>query len=142
MSAETFNEALERFFRAMRHARVKATAVPGGMSMPQMVLILPLLEGDGVCGVRELADAAGIASPTASRTLDGLERDGLITRRPSPTDRRSVLVELTDSGRAQAEDARRVARAARLELYDRLGPGEQEEAERMLRRLTEIIRST
>jgi DNA-binding MarR family transcriptional regulator len=141
MSAETFNDALEQFFRAMRQARVKPAATAGSLTMPQMVLILPLLDGDRPCSVRELADAAGIASPTATRTLDGLERDGLILRRPSEADRRSVLVELTAEGRRQAQAAREIARAARVELYGKLERGEREEAEAMLRRLTEIIRA-
>src|SRR4051794_26564901 len=97
----------------MRHARVKPASTPGTLSMPQMVLLLPLLDGDRPCGVSELATSAGIASPTASRTLDGLERDGLITRSPSETDRRSVLVELTPAGREQVAAARDTARAAR-----------------------------
>ena len=141
MSATTFNEALEGLFRAMRDARVRPTALPGVISLPQMVLLLPLLDGDGTRSVRELADAAGIASPTATRMLDGLEREGVINRRPSETDRRSVLVELTAVGRVQTEEAREAARAARLELYRRLEPHEREEAERIVRRLTEIIRS-
>src|SRR3954470_24490816 len=120
MSAETFNDALEQFFRAMRQARVKPAATAGSLTMPQMVLMLPLLDGDRPCSVRELAEAAGIASPTATRTLDGLERDGMITRRSSDTDRRSVLVELTTEGRQQSEQAREIARAARVALYGRL----------------------
>jgi DNA-binding MarR family transcriptional regulator len=91
--------------------------------------------------VRELAEAADIASPTATRTLDGLERDGIVTRRPSQTDRRSVIVELTERGREMMLASRKRMRAARAELYARLDSSEQEEAERILRRLTEIIRS-
>jgi DNA-binding MarR family transcriptional regulator len=142
VSAESFNDALEQFFRAMRQARVKPPATEGNLTLPQMLLLLPLLDGDRACSVRELAEAASIASPTATRTLDGLERDGLVVRRPSETDRRSVLVELTDEGRAQVEAARKVARASRVELYRRLEAGEREEAERILRRLAEIIRAT
>jgi DNA-binding MarR family transcriptional regulator len=141
VSAESFNDALEQFFRAMRQARLKPPAT-GNLTMPQMHLLLPLLDGDRPCSVRELADAAAVASPTATRTLDGLERDGLVVRRPSEADRRSVLVELTDEGRAQTEAARKVARASRLELYRRLEEGEREETERILRRLAEIIRAT
>ncbi len=122
MSADSFNDALEQFFRAMRQARVKPPAT-GNLTVPQMLLLLPLLDGDRPCGVRELADAAAIASPTASRTLDGLERDGLMIRRPSEADRRCVLVELTDEGRAQAEAAREAARARACELYAAPGGG-------------------
>jgi DNA-binding MarR family transcriptional regulator len=142
MSAETFNQALEQFFRAMRTARMKPGPIPGELSRAQHVLLAPLLDSpDGACSVRTLAEAADIASPTASRTLDGLERDGIVTRRPSETDRRSVLVELTDQGRETMLATRKRMRAARAELYARLEVSEQEEAERILRRLTEIIRS-
>jgi len=142
MSSETFNQALEQFFRAMRTARMKPSPVPGELTRSQHVLLAPLLDHpDGACSVSALAEAADIASPTATRTLDGLERDGIVVRRPSETDRRSVLVELTDQGRETMLASRKRLRAARAELYARLEPSEQEEAERILRRLTEIIRS-
>jgi DNA-binding MarR family transcriptional regulator len=64
-----------------------------------------------------------------------------VTRRPSETDRRSVIVELTERGREMMLASRKRMRAARAELYARLDASEQEEAERILRRLTEIIRS-
>jgi DNA-binding MarR family transcriptional regulator len=142
VSAETFNDALEQFFRSMRSARLKPGPIQGELTLAQHVLLLPLLEpGCDGCTVRTLAETAGIASPTATRTLDGLERDGLITRRPSETDRRSVLVALTDRGRELMLEAREARRAARAELYARLDPSEQAEAERILRRLTEILRA-
>lgn len=139
MSADSFNQALEQFFRAMRSARMKAPAISGDLTMAQHVLLIPLLECVDGCSVRTLADAAGIASPTATRTLDGLERDGIVVRRPSEVDRRSVLVELTDHGRATMLAGRDALRAARRDLYRRLTPDEQDEAERLLRRLTEVI---
>lgn len=142
MSAESFNDALEQFFRSMRSARMKPRPVEGELTLAQLVLLLPLLEPgcEGACPVRALAEAAGVASPTATRTLDGLERDGIVTRRPSQTDRRSVLVELTERGRELMLEAREARRAARAELYARLDASEQVEAERVLRRLTEIVR--
>ena len=143
MSTDSFNEALEQFFRAMRTARMKPGPLPAELSLAQHVLLLPLLEldADEGCTVRALADAAGVASPTATRTLDGLEREGIVTRRPSETDRRSVLVDLTERGRKLMLEAREARRAARAELYARLDAQEQQEAERTLRRLTEIIRA-
>ena len=38
--------------------------------------------------------------PTSvTNTIDRLEADGLVVRRPHPTDRRTTLAELTDEGR-------------------------------------------
>jgi DNA-binding MarR family transcriptional regulator len=52
--------------------------------------------------VRELVAATGQKPSTLTGVLDRLERGGLIARTPSPHDRRSVLIELTESGRAAA----------------------------------------
>ena len=42
----------------------------------------------------------GIEQPTAVRTLDRMERDGLIVREQSPNDRRALLIKLTDKGKS------------------------------------------
>jgi MarR family transcriptional regulator for hemolysin len=48
---------------------------------------------------RALADLVGVEGPSMVSMLDRLERDGFVTRTPSPHDRRVKLVQLTDSGR-------------------------------------------
>jgi DNA-binding MarR family transcriptional regulator len=52
--------------------------------------------------VSQLGAAAGARPTTLTSVLDRLERRGHITRATSAGDRRSVLIELTDSGRATA----------------------------------------
>jgi DNA-binding MarR family transcriptional regulator len=44
-----------------------------------------------------------IPSATLTATLDLLERHGWIRRTPNPDDRRSTLIEITDDGRAMAD---------------------------------------
>ena len=48
----------------------------------------------------DLARSLGIEGPTLTRHLDNLERNGLVSRRRSETDRRAFRVELTDAGEA------------------------------------------
>jgi DNA-binding MarR family transcriptional regulator len=55
--------------------------------------------------MRELADALVIDPPNATTLVDDLERLGLVTRGPHPTDRRAKLVELTTKGKALARKA-------------------------------------
>jgi DNA-binding MarR family transcriptional regulator len=62
------------------------------------------LDRRGPSMVGELGDDLGLLPSTASRLSDRLADAGLITRRPSPTNRRSTLLELTDSGRAVLEE--------------------------------------
>ena len=50
----------------------------------------------------ELASVMGIEPPYATVVVDDLEAQGLVRRRPHPTDRRAKLVEPTDKGRALA----------------------------------------
>ena len=55
--------------------------------------------------MRELADALGIDPPNATVLVDDLEAQGLVRRRPHPTDRRAKVVEATRKGKALARRA-------------------------------------
>jgi DNA-binding MarR family transcriptional regulator len=55
--------------------------------------------------MRELADALDIDPPNATVLVDDLETQGLARRRPSPTDRRAKVVELTRKGKTLARRA-------------------------------------
>ncbi|TWE11806.1 MarR family winged helix-turn-helix transcriptional regulator [Rudaeicoccus suwonensis] len=46
-----------------------------------------------------------VTSGTMTNRVDRLEKRGFVRRRPAPNDRRGVLVQLTDSGRAVVDDA-------------------------------------
>jgi DNA-binding MarR family transcriptional regulator len=54
----------------------------------------------------DLATAEGVRSATMTGIVNGLERDGLVRRRPHGTDRRAVSVEATAAGRRVLERAR------------------------------------
>jgi DNA-binding MarR family transcriptional regulator len=53
----------------------------------------------------EFATAVGIDRPNATVLVDDLEAQGLVRRRPHPTDRRAKLVEATRKGKALARRA-------------------------------------
>ena len=55
--------------------------------------------------MRELAAALGIDPPNATVVVDDLEAQGIVRRRPHPTDRRAKLVETTRKGKAMARRA-------------------------------------
>jgi DNA-binding MarR family transcriptional regulator len=50
-----------------------------------------------------LADALAVTPRRVTALVDALEADGLVERRPHPTDGRSTVVSLTDSGRKQQQ---------------------------------------
>jgi DNA-binding MarR family transcriptional regulator len=61
--------------------------------------VLLVIERTPDCRVNEIANGLSITVGGASQAVDRLEQRGHVARRPSPTDRRSSIVELTDAGR-------------------------------------------
>jgi MarR family transcriptional regulator for hemolysin len=66
---------------------------------------------------RALAELMGIEGPSLVRLLDNLERNGLVERRPSPTDRRANTLHLTAKARPLLKTINRVAEELRAELF-------------------------
>ncbi|WP_101525256.1 MarR family winged helix-turn-helix transcriptional regulator [Nocardioides houyundeii] len=69
----------------------------------------------GDMGIGDLAGAERVQPPSMTRTVTALENEGYLVRRPHETDRRQVVVSLTDLGRATllADRERRDAWLAR-----------------------------
>jgi DNA-binding MarR family transcriptional regulator len=69
--------------------------------------VLGRLDRDGTSSVSELAAAERVRPQSMAQTIGDLETDGLVTRKPDPTDKRRALVELTDEGHATLQADRR-----------------------------------
>jgi DNA-binding MarR family transcriptional regulator len=139
VAAEEFTAAWEDFFRTTRRIRARASRNrTEGLSLPQYHLLEGLREADELT-VGELADAAGVAPPTATRMLDCLARLGYVFRRQSETDRRVVLVSLTADGEQELDRAHATATAYRRKVFDSLSAEEREHAAPLLRRLAEVM---
>jgi DNA-binding MarR family transcriptional regulator len=137
---DDFATAWEAFFRSVRRARGRASARPPehGVSVAQYHLLAPLA-GGGAQTIRALAEAAGVTPPTATRMLDGLDRDGLVTRTPSSTDRRCVTVDLTATGRDALARTEAALADARARIAGSLTDEERERAAALLRRLAVVV---
>jgi MarR family transcriptional regulator, organic hydroperoxide resistance regulator len=135
-----FSTAWESLFRTTRRLRARAQVFAGeaGMSLAQYHLLAPLRDTPDLA-VGELAEAAGVAPPTATRMLDCLARAGYITRRHSETDRRSVLVSLTADGEQALDKAHGIVEVWRRDVYERLEPEEREHAVAALERLAAVL---
>ena len=135
VATEEFTAAWEAFFRTTRRLRARAGRVRDDrLSLPQYHLLEPL-RGGGELTVGELAEAAGVAAPTATRMLDCLARLGYVLRRHSESDRRAVVVARTPAGAAALAVAHADATAFRRKLFESLPPEDREHAARLLRRL-------
>ncbi len=94
--ADELNEAIRAV--GMRHrALAIAALLPFGIH-PGHKLLLMELEAAGPCTQAQLAAATGYEQPTITLSVRQLEEAGFVVRRPSPTDRRAIIVELSDGG--------------------------------------------
>jgi MarR family transcriptional regulator for hemolysin len=87
---------LTRTARTVSRAFDAALAAVGGSRSTWLVLMS--LKARPVANQRELAAAVGIQGATLTHHLNGMESDGLLTRRRDPANRRVHLVELTAAG--------------------------------------------
>jgi DNA-binding MarR family transcriptional regulator len=74
-----------------------------GISHGRFMVLMLLLDKSSNCPQphtpAELADLSHVTRATMTGLVDTLERDGLVTREPDPTDRRMMVVNLTEKGR-------------------------------------------
>lgn len=131
------SDAWRAFIGATRRLRTRQAAE--GLSVSQLHLLTPLLGSPDGESVGALADGAEIASPTATRMLDSLERDGLVERRTSPEDRRRVVIRLTEEGRRTTERELERVDAGNRELFGAFSDEERRRTYGVLTRMSERI---
>ena len=85
--------------------------------------------------MNELARFLGLDKSSVTGLVDRAERRGLVARVPSATDRRAVLVSLTDEGRSFVSQAAAAFEADVSALLSRLTPRERETLSRIVSRL-------
>jgi DNA-binding MarR family transcriptional regulator len=95
--------ALRRILRATEE-NTRRIARATGLTAPQLAVMQIVAEA-GEIAPSMIARRAGIAPPTATALIEKLDRRGLLSRRRSETDRRSLRVALTEAGRAALEQA-------------------------------------
>ncbi|MGH3207722.1 MAG: MarR family winged helix-turn-helix transcriptional regulator [Trebonia sp.] len=80
-----------------------------GLSVPLSVQQYRILDrvGLGVSTLGQLAELARRQPPTISKSVDGLVRQGLLTRAEAATDRRATALSLTPAGAALLREAHR-----------------------------------
>jgi len=87
----------------------------------------------------ELANAVGVEGATMVTMLDRLERDDLVDRQPSTTDRRIKLISLTDAGLSLYVKVRAESDAYRQELLAGVDKAALEQATLLLEQIHERV---
>ena len=123
---------LHRIVRAAEAYR-RLVAYTLGVGLTDTTMLSELWYGGGALTPSVLADRVGLTTPGVTAMVDRLELVGLVARRRHPQDRRSVFVELTDTGTATMATMHEMFNA---ELTNDLAPQNIDECARLL---TDIV---
>ncbi|MFJ9412945.1 MarR family winged helix-turn-helix transcriptional regulator [Streptomyces sp. NPDC101227] len=127
------SEVAERFFAVTKLLRKRANEGlrAQGLTMARGKL-MAVLHHTGPVRISVIAAKLGIAARSVTEAVDALERDGLVTRQPDPTDRRAVLVALTERGTTVIREAEGPRRAVVNGLFSALDADDRAELLRLL----------
>jgi DNA-binding MarR family transcriptional regulator len=128
-------DLLMRAARTLRR-RFGAVLAPWDLSPHQARALRVVGSGDGV-RLSELAEALRIAPRSATEVADGLQERGLVERAADPTDRRAVVLTVTEAGRQVQREVDDARAADAQELFGRLSAADRAELARILRALTD-----
>jgi MarR family transcriptional regulator for hemolysin len=124
---------LTRATRVISRAFDEALSEAGG-SLP-LWLVLLNLKANPQANQREIAEAIGVSEATLTHHLNGMDTEGLITRRRLPSNRRVHSVELTEAGETTFTRLRTVAVAFDRRLRRGLADDETQQLRKLLDRL-------
>ena len=96
---------------------------------------LQVLLDDGPMRLSALSERLRIAPRSATEVVDGLQRKGLVERRPDPDDRRATVVGPTAEGTAAGRAIRAARREETQRFFGGLSNSDQAHLARILRKL-------
>ncbi|MFK0162510.1 MarR family winged helix-turn-helix transcriptional regulator [Rhizobium sp. NPDC090279] len=122
------------FARSLQQRAAKLGFSPG-----QFPILLELWSEDGLTQ-KQLLERVDIEQATMANTLSRMERDGLVERRPHPSDKRAQLIFLTSRAVAMQAEAIEAAMAADTDLLKDFRQFERELLLEYIRRVLENAR--
>ena len=138
-SQAEFAAALDELWRAV--LRATGRGVPGGeteLTLSQFNMLSAL--GEGRSKVTEVAAAADVAPPTATRALRALEHRGFVERRRNAgSDGRHVTVVLTAEGRKVLAEKTAWVKARQRQIFESLTEAQRQTAAQTLRAIADDI---
>lgn len=107
------------------HAMFSKRIEPYGIA-PEQFAAMKMISEDGDVTQSKIATMLAKAKPTVSRTLDALEKKGLIAREEDDADRRTKYIRLTNEGEKVLNEVIPIAKSFNEAIYEQLTPQEIE----------------
>jgi DNA-binding MarR family transcriptional regulator len=119
--------------------RISGLLQPFDLTPASGLVISMLADSELPLPPNKIADRLIISRATVTGLVDSLERRGYVKRIPNPSDRRSLLVKPTESGRQVANAFRPIVHRHQKEWLEGLGEKEQQRLINMLQRLQAVL---
>jgi DNA-binding MarR family transcriptional regulator len=123
------------FTAVLLEKRISSLLLPFGLSPATGLVLSILADSETSVSPNHIADRLIISRASVTSLLDSLEKRDYVKRQPHPSDRRMLLVELTDSGRQVANQFRPIVHQHQKGWLSVLNEEEQEQLIQMLHRL-------
>ncbi len=109
-----------------------------GLTVALWPTMMCLWEEEGVTQ-RDIAEKSKVENSTTTRTLDKLEKLGLVERRDDPNSRRSYRIYLTEQGKAIKETLIPIPVAVNQQVLSSLNEQEQKQIIALLQKMVAAI---
>jgi len=117
--------SISRLARRLRVERLGLGGTETVLSDIQLAALAALARHDSMTP-GELAEQEKVQPPSMTRVIAVLEERGLVKRQPHATDRRQVVLTVTDEGRDVVQRVRRRREAWLAQRLQELTPGERQ----------------
>ena len=105
--------------------RIASLLQPFGLSPASGLVLSIVADGESPLSPHKIAERLIISRATVTGLIDSLERQGYVQRRPHPSDRRMLLVEVTETGREVANTFRPIVHHQQKQWLEILSDDEQ-----------------
>ena len=101
-------------------ARVEARLAEVGLSLPKLAALHQLAQAGDSLPLGQLAERLACVKSNVTQLVDRLEADGLVTRAGDPSDRRSRLAMLTETGKTAYARGITIQQQSEREIFSAL----------------------
>src|SRR5437899_5551084 len=97
--------------------RVDARLAEVGLSLPKLAALHQLAQAGDSLPLGQLAERLACVKSNVTQLVDRLEADGLVTRAADPSDRRSRLAMLTETGKTAYARGSQIQQQTEREIF-------------------------
>ena len=105
-------------------ARVESRLAEVGLSLPKLAALHQLSQSGDSLPLGQLAERLSCVKSNVTQLVDRLEADGLVMRAADPSDRRSRLAVLTESGKSAYLEGTQIRQQSEREIFGALSSDE------------------